>query len=183
MNSSIEEGFCIVCGTEQGLFARVRRHPTAIILRSTDERGVSTTAELPLDTRELRLLACAGGFFSYAAGVAYQLLIHNEVQGIEIDNYRTTLPLKKGLSSSAAFCVLVARAWNRAYDLKYSVRGEMELAYKVRAACSNNTAAIWPPFSRIGWANWLHFARARQRRRQSAAAWTNVAPLGLFPSS
>jgi UTP-glucose-1-phosphate uridylyltransferase len=48
---------------------------------------------------------------------------------LEIDNYRTDLPIKKGLSSSAAICVLVARAFNRIYDLKMTVRGEMEYAY------------------------------------------------------
>jgi UTP-glucose-1-phosphate uridylyltransferase/mevalonate kinase len=51
------------------------------------------------------------------------------VQGLEIDNTRSDLPIKKGLSSSAAVCVLVARAFNRTYDLKLTVRGEMELAY------------------------------------------------------
>ena len=39
------------------------------------------------------------------------------------------LPLKKGLSSSAAICVLVARAFNRLYDLGLDIAGEMELAY------------------------------------------------------
>ena len=52
--------------------------------------------------------AAAGGFFSYAAGVAYKMLVDFGVGGLEVDNYRTTLPLKKGLSSSAAFCVLVS---------------------------------------------------------------------------
>ena len=42
----------------------------------------------------------------------------------------TDLPIKKGLSSSAAICVLTARAFNRVYDLKLTVRGEMELAYQ-----------------------------------------------------
>ena len=46
-----------------------------------------------------------------------------------INNYKTDLPVKKGLSSSAAICVLTARAFNRVYDLKLTVRGEMELAY------------------------------------------------------
>ena len=50
--------------------------------------------------------------------------------GLEIHNYKTTLPLNKGLSSSAALCVLVARAFNRVYDLKLSVRGEMDIAYQ-----------------------------------------------------
>jgi UTP-glucose-1-phosphate uridylyltransferase len=40
------------------------------------------------------------------------------------------MPVKKGLSSSAAICVLAARAFNRVYDLKMTVRGEMEMAYR-----------------------------------------------------
>jgi UTP-glucose-1-phosphate uridylyltransferase len=52
------------------------------------------------------------------------------VRGLMINNYRTDLPLKKGLSSSAAICVLAARAFNRVYDLKLTIRGEMELAYQ-----------------------------------------------------
>jgi len=39
------------------------------------------------------------------------------------------LPIRKGLSSSAAVCVLTARAFNHLYDLKLTIRGEMELAY------------------------------------------------------
>ena len=64
------------------------------------------------------------------AGVAYQALTNYHVRGLRIDNYKTDLPLKKGLSSSAAICVLTARAFNRIYDLKLTVRGEMELAYQ-----------------------------------------------------
>ncbi len=70
-----------------------------------------------------------GGFWSYIAGVAYQVLTNYHVRGLVIDNYKTDLPIKKGLSSSAAICVLTARAFNRVYDLKMTVRGEMELAY------------------------------------------------------
>jgi hypothetical protein len=43
---------------------------------------------------------------------------------------RTTLPLKKGLSSSAALCVLVARAFSRAYALRLTTRGEMQYAFE-----------------------------------------------------
>jgi len=52
------------------------------------------------------------------------------VRGLVIDNYKTDMPIKKGLSSSAAICVLTARAFNRVYDLKMTIRGEMELAYQ-----------------------------------------------------
>jgi UTP-glucose-1-phosphate uridylyltransferase/mevalonate kinase len=71
-----------------------------------------------------------GGYWSYAAGVAYQILTNYQVRGLVLDNYETDLPIKKGLSSSAAISVLVARAFNRAYDLKLTIRGEMELAYQ-----------------------------------------------------
>jgi len=70
-----------------------------------------------------------GGFFSYAAGVAYQFLTYHCVGGLEINNYLTDLPIQKGLASSAANCILVARAFNRVYDLKMTIRGEMEFAY------------------------------------------------------
>ncbi len=69
-------------------------------------------------------------FFSYACGVAYQIMTHYQVRGLFIDNYLTDLPVQKGLSSSAAICVLIARAFNRIYDLKMTVRGEMEYAYQ-----------------------------------------------------
>jgi UTP-glucose-1-phosphate uridylyltransferase len=57
-------------------------------------------------------------------------MTHYHVRGLVIDNYKTDLPVKKGLSSSAAICVLAARAFNRIYDLKMTIRGEMELAYQ-----------------------------------------------------
>lgn len=41
--------------------------------------------------------------------------------GVTIDNHLTTLPLKKGLSSSAAVCVLVVRSLCLAYGLEVTV--------------------------------------------------------------
>lgn len=129
VNESIEPGFCLVTATEEGLRARIRKHETALKLRAVDECGVVHECSLPLNTDDLLLVAQQHGFFSYAAGVAYQILSLHCINGIEIDNFETTLPLRKGLSSSAAASVMVARAFNTLYDLKYSIRGEMELAY------------------------------------------------------
>lgn len=83
-----------------------------------------------MEAEELLRVAQEGDFWSYGAGVAYKIMTDYRVGGLCVDNYRTTLPLKKGLSSSAALCVMVARAFNRAYDLKMTVRGEMEYAYQ-----------------------------------------------------
>ncbi len=86
--------------------------------------------EIPLEPKALLEEATRGGFWSYIAGVAYQVVTNYRVRGLVINNYKTDLPMKKGLSSSAAICVLAARAFNRVYDLKLTMRGEMELAYQ-----------------------------------------------------
>jgi len=130
INAEIEKGCTIISGTNHGLYAEVKPHPTKLILSATLDDGTRRGPfEIPMDRDALLKTAQEGGFFSYAAGVAYQVMTNYRVRGLEINNYRTDLPVKKGLSSSAAICVLVARAFNRVYDLKLTVRGEMELAY------------------------------------------------------
>ena len=130
-NSEIEKGYTLITSTNQGVYAEVKPHPTQLILKTTLSDGTRHGPyNLPMERRALLTEAEKGGFFSYAAGVAYQILTNYRVQGVEIDNYLTDLPVKKGLSSSAAISVLVARAFNRTYDLKMTTRGEMEYAYR-----------------------------------------------------
>ncbi len=129
INAAIEKGYTIITGTNQGIYADVKQHPSRFIFHALDQDGKWQTYDLPMESQALLEAAEAGGFISYAAGVAYQVLTNYRVRGIEITNTRMDLPLKKGLSSSAAVCVLTARAFNRVYDLKLTVRGEMELAY------------------------------------------------------
>jgi UTP-glucose-1-phosphate uridylyltransferase/mevalonate kinase len=131
INSEIENGYTLITGTDQGIHAEVEPHPTSLILTSTDTEGRRRGPyEIPMERAALSEEAQRGGFWSYIAGVAYQVLTNYRVRGLVIDNYQTDLPIKKGLSSSAAICVLAARAFNRVYDLKMTVRGEMELAYQ-----------------------------------------------------
>ncbi|MBI1924197.1 GHMP kinase [Candidatus Poribacteria bacterium] len=130
IHANLEKGYTLITGTNQGLYAEVKPHPTKLILRASLSDGTRKGPfELPMEREALLDEAEKGGFFSYAAGVAYQVLTHYRVRGLEIDNYLTDLPVRKGLSSSAAICVLVARAFNRMYDLKMTIRGEMEFAY------------------------------------------------------
>lgn len=130
-NAALEKGYALITGTNQGVYAEVKPHPTSLILNTSLSDGTRYGPyTLPMDLAALLAEAETGSFFSYAAGVAYQILTNYRVQGLEIDNYLTDLPVKKGLSSSAAICVLVARAFNRMYDLKMTTRGEMEYAYR-----------------------------------------------------
>jgi UTP-glucose-1-phosphate uridylyltransferase/mevalonate kinase len=130
INADIEMGYTLICGTDQGIYAHVEPHPTSLVLSSVTYDGAAHgPVEIPMQPRALLGEAQKGGFWSYIAGVAYQVLTNYHVRGLVINNYKTDLPVKKGLSSSAAICVLAARAFNRVYDLKLTIRGEMELAY------------------------------------------------------
>jgi len=131
IDSSILNGYCLLVGTNQGIFARARKHPNKLIIKTTLPDGkVLGPHEIDMESKSLLEVAIEGGFYSYTAGVAYYVLCHYNVQGLEIDSYKMDLPIRKGLSSSAANNVLVARAFNQLYDLKLTKRGEMEIAYQ-----------------------------------------------------
>ena len=131
IDSSIHKGFTLIVGTDQGIYARVRAHPSKLIIKTTLPDGkVLGPHEIEMKQEKLLEVAQEGGFYSYTAGVAYHTLCHYNVKGLEIDSYKMDLPIRKGLSSSAANNVLVARAFNQIYDLKLTKRGEMEIAYQ-----------------------------------------------------
>src|SRR5512135_420542 len=131
INAEIEKGYTLICGTDQGIHAEAFSHPTSLILSTVMPDGQKIGPyEITMEPKALLEDANKGTFWSYAAGVAYQVVTNYRVRGLVIDNYQVDLPMKKGLSSSAAICVLAARAFNRIYDLKLTVRGEMELAYQ-----------------------------------------------------
>ena len=129
-NSDIVPGAAIVTGIEQGIYAYVEKAENFRFHTILDDGTRTEWVEYPLSIKTLKEVARAGGFFSYVAGVAAYMVEYYDVGGISIDCYKVTLPIKKGLSSSAAICVMVARAFNIMYNLQISVRGEMEAAYR-----------------------------------------------------
>ncbi len=131
IDSSVHKGYCLVVGTDQGIYATAKQHPTKLIINTTLPDGkVLGPHEIDMKPKKLLQIAQEGGFYSYSAGVAYHTLCHYNVKGLEINCYKMDLPIRKGLSSSAANNVLVARAFNKLYDLKLTKRGEMEIAYQ-----------------------------------------------------
>ena len=129
VQSDLEPGYCLVTGTDQGLHATVE--PTTAVVEITSLLPDGTLAgpeRIPADAAALDAAARRGGFFSYAAGVAAEVALRHRVGGLRL-TLRGDLPMGKGLSSSAALCVLVARAFSRAYGLGLGPRDEMDLAY------------------------------------------------------
>ncbi len=130
INPKIGKGYALVVGTNQGIYANVKHHPQELIFQATLNDGSrNEPIRLPMKATALLDEAKKGGFASYIAGTAYQILTNYGVKGLEVDNYLTDLPIQKGLSSSAAICVLIARAFNRLYNLQLKIREEMEMAY------------------------------------------------------
>lgn len=129
-NSAVEPGLAIVTGIEQGIFGYVERSDKFRFRALKDDGTHDEWIEWPLSVKQLKATAEEGGYYSYVAGVAAFMLEYYDVGGLSVDITKVTLPIKKGLSSSAAICVLVARAFNMVYDLQISVRGEMEAAYR-----------------------------------------------------
>jgi len=127
-NSEIVPGQALVACINEGIYATARVSEN-LISRTVMPDGKKNSCDYPMEPNRLRAIAARGGYFSYIAGVAAYISTFYKIGGMELDCYKITLPQKKGLSSSAAICVLAARAFNRLYGLNLSVRGEMEAAY------------------------------------------------------
>lgn len=126
-NTDIVKGAAIVSGTEQGIYATAEKADRFIMCGAGE---ISEHWECEMESRKLLKTAQTGGYFSYVAGVASYINDNYSVGGVKITVYKQDLPIKSGLSSSAAICVLVARAFNQLYHLKMNVKGEMQAAFR-----------------------------------------------------
>ncbi len=130
MNADILPGASIVTGIEQGIYAEVEKSPIFEMYSDAPEIAeVWSDFSCKMNEAELKGVAKSGTFFSYCAGVASYMLEWYKVGGVRIRITDMTLPMKSGLSSSAAICVLVARAFNQLYKLNLNTLGEMNIAY------------------------------------------------------
>ncbi len=130
MNADILPGASIVTGIEQGIYAEVEKSP--IFEMHSDAPQINQVwhdFSCRMSETELKRVAKSGSFFCYCAGVASYMLEWYKVGGVRIRITGMTLPMKSGLSSSAAICVLVARAFNLLYNLNLNTLGEMNIAY------------------------------------------------------
>ena len=130
MNAEIASGAAIVTGIEQGISAEVERSSIFEMQNAADEIDDQwQDFACRMDDQELKRIAKSDSFFCYCAGVASYMLEWYKVGGVRIRITGMTLPMKSGLSSSAAICVLVARAFNLLYNLNLNTMGEMNIAY------------------------------------------------------
>ncbi|MDY6912857.1 MAG: GHMP kinase [Planctomycetota bacterium] len=129
-------GFCLVIGTDQGLSAVASPSDEFVVeTLLPDNLGRPSGRSRRMNCRwdEKTLLATARDndeFFRYCAGTAHEMSkLAGVTGGIDLQITGMDLPLKKGVSSSAAVCILVAEAFDAVYRLGLFPHELMELAY------------------------------------------------------
>ncbi|MBN2608485.1 MAG: hypothetical protein JXA64_05165 [Candidatus Fermentibacteraceae bacterium] len=128
---SVREGLCIIAGTDQGVFARAEPADSGFHVSQILPDGTFSSEEhYGTADDALRAAREPGNFHAYAAGTACLIMREHPLAGLKFRVYRRTLPLKKGLSSSAAVCVATARAFSMVNGLGLSIEEEMETAYR-----------------------------------------------------
>lgn len=128
MNSEVEPGRAIVTGIEQGIYAEAYRSDRFVLVDKVSGIGENSFS-CEMSREKLKEAAKEGGYYSYVCGVASYVCEWYRVGGITVEIYDQDLPVQSGLSSSAAVCVLVARAFNQLYDLHLNTEGIMNIAY------------------------------------------------------
>lgn len=129
-NKKIEKGYAITALLQEGIYATVKKCDNFSIYDG--DKQFSCEMDLNVLEKEVE----KNSYYSYICGTTYEILKRFPVGGIEVTITKKTLPEKKGLSSSAAICVLIVRAFNKLYHLGFSVDDEMDFAYRGERHCS-----------------------------------------------
>ena len=130
------QGYCLVIGTDQGLSAQAAPSDEFVVQSLIADglgRPTGRMRQMSCPWRQEALLEAAKDpdeFFRYCAGVAYQMTsIEGVAGGLDLRITSMDLPLRKGVASSAAVCILVARAFDAVYGLKLFPHELMDVAY------------------------------------------------------
>lgn len=129
-NKEIEKGYAITALLQEGIYATIKK-ADKFIIRDNDKYFC---CDMILDC--LKNEIDKNSYYSYVCGAVYEILNNFSVCGIDVNITKKTLPEKKGLSSSAAICVLIVRAFNMIYHLGLSIDDEMNFAYNGERHCS-----------------------------------------------
>ena len=127
MNPNIPPGKAIVCLVDMQITAIAEI--SNFVCFSAEMNGRQYAVQCELSTASIEKAIIDNPIFAYVLSTCSSMINRFGVGGIDIKIISNTLPVKKGLSSSAAICILVARAFNRVYELNMPVEEEVEIAY------------------------------------------------------
>lgn len=124
VNKEINDGFAITILLNDGISAKVRKS-NKIILNFLNQKNIEKKCTLG----EINKTIKEDNFWKYIFGAIKYMVKTYKVSGIDIYIKDVTLPMKKGLGSSAAISLLVVKSYNKLYDLGLSEEKEIEAAY------------------------------------------------------
>lgn len=123
-NRDIVPGCSIATGIDKGIYVTVKKYN--LLKFQMGEYDFECAMEEDVLERE----ASSNSFYSYICGMALHVLRKYDVSGVWVNVKYNTLPIKKGLSSSAAICVVMAKAFSAIYHLNLSDNELMQDAYQ-----------------------------------------------------
>jgi galactokinase len=145
---TIEMGMAVVICTNEDMAIHASVRKTAEKTFTIIHNELDKTLSVQMESTELLKVARTERFWAYAVGVAYVILSRYSIpSGIYIEIKKASLPMSKGLSSSAAVCVLVARAFNQLFHLSLHTQGEMEIAYSGERVGGSLCGSYWSTFA------------------------------------
>ena len=119
-NSKINKGYSIVLGLDKGIYLKACK----------SENFEYTYGGKKISIDNVMNNIETDSFFDYVLSAARVMTENYLVKGVNIICTDMTLPMKKGLGSSAAICMSIVRIYNLLYSLQITIEEEMELAYK-----------------------------------------------------
>ena len=132
-NPNIEKGYAIVIGLKEGIYLQAEISDSFSYEYQGDKLEL-TEGQLQDETYD--------GFYEYVISSARLMKKRYNVFGIKIRCTKVTMPVKKGLSSSAAICMGIIRSYNLIYNLNISVDSEMELAYEAETSTGSKCGRL-----------------------------------------
>lgn len=122
-NKNILPGRSIATAIDKGIYATIKRYNKLRFFMNDYQ------FECEINEEELENHAISKSFYSYICGTTLHMLRKYKISGLFINVKHNTLPIKKGLSSSAAICILIVKAFNQLYHLNLSDNELMLDAY------------------------------------------------------
>lgn len=132
-NRAIDKGFALVLGLEQGIFLKAHKSNKFQYTYNNKKITIDNilNEEMEYDT-----------FFDYVIESARVISKKYMIGGAEIICQKMTLPMNKGLASSAAICMAIIRTFNKLYSLNIPIDEEMELAYQAEISIGSKCGRL-----------------------------------------
>ena len=123
-NKSLIPGCAIAVALKKGIYLKAKK--SNIFKYENGEYAF----ECEITENRLKQEAEGSTFYSYMCGTILYLKKNYKISGIDIEIEKMDLPMKKGLSSSAAICIAVAKSYNMLYNLNLTDNDIKKIAYE-----------------------------------------------------